>query len=747
MADPNTPLVQDLKPLNEVKYAARDYPSIFDSLLRRLKIEYSTVYNDYATTSQGIMLIELMAYAMDAVQWYIDRRASDCFLDTARTNAAIARLVKQIGYKMGAAGAASTTLTMTFPQGTTGSFKIPAAWQFNGPDGLLFETYAEYDQPVALSPGAVIQIPVRQGETRTVRYTSDGSKNQQFRLASIPDDRFLGGGTVRMWADSQLWTEKEFLEFEKTNHYEVGYNDAPPIVQCGDGVAGNIPPRSAPVVIKFIIIDGEKGNVKSNSITSSVETLETIDGDTVTFSVTNPNGATGGRNLEDPEQARRLAPFSFAARGAAITKQDYEALSNSYSDPTYGAVAKSYAFNPRQPYEDAEFNRLVSAVENYLNEYLDGDGLIFHVGMKELESDIDDAASSLASNVSGVQNEMLDLETARSEILSNNGAAISGCQSSGSDGASIESYSANATSNCDDAIVALDALIGDINGGVSDSNLVATVDQIKALVELIKTSTITSQSLGGSIRGTMSTAVYDQLYAVKQIVSESAIDPPDYNIPSIISNTEGYASSLSTGVSDLQSQIENIVGEAETLNDLINTKLTLMQERIGFLFNADCISNYVQVPILSLDVDGNYASPSVGLMTGLQAYLDGIKEVTQQVEVTDGGVALVGAELEMVLDVNKDAFVEAEIVSDIVATIVGLLKGRDFNQPLYLSDLYEIVKDVSPGITWVSINIVGPTLTPTVIDTDGNLVTAENQIIAFGSLMISDKSGNVLYAA
>ena len=101
----------------------------------------------------------------------------------------------------------------------------------------------------------------------------------------------------------------------------------------------------------------------------------------------------------------------------------------------------------------------------------------------------------------------------------------------------------------------------------------------------------------------------------------------------------------------------------------------------------------------------------------------------------------------MIVYVIMDAVVEVEIVSDIVATIVGLLKGRDFNQPLYLSDLYEIVKDVSPGITWVSINIVGPTLTPTVIDTDGNLVTAENQIIAFGSLMISDKSGNVLYAA
>jgi len=171
----------------------------------------------------------------------------------------------------------------------------------------------------------------------------------------------------------------------------------------------------------------------------------------------------------------------------------------------------------------------------------------------------------------------------------------------------------------------------------------------------------------------------------------------------------------------------------------------LMHDRIGELFDADCMSNYVQVPILSLDVDGNYSAPSVGLMTGLQTYLTQIKEVTQHVEVIDGSSILVPAAIAILLEVNKDAYIEAEVVSDVVATVVGMLKGRDFNDPMYLSELYENVMDTSDGIIRANVEITGPSLIPSVIDNEGNLVPAPNQVIVYGSLLITDKDGNTLY--
>lgn len=749
MTDPYSPLVQDLVPLNEVKYAARDYPSIFDSLLRRLKIEYSGIYNDYATTSQGIMLVELMAYATQGLQWFLDRTASDCFLETARTRAAVARLVKQIGYKMGAAAAASTTLLLTFPDGTTGPFTMDARWQFSGPNGNIYESYSAYTSAAALAPGATIEIPVRQGYTRLLTYTSTGVKNQSYRLTNIGDDQYLGDGTVDCWVDGSLWEEKEFLEFEKTNHYEVGYNDDPPIVQFGDGIAGNIPPIGAEVKIRFVVIAGAAGNAKANTIQTSIDTLY-IGGEEVTFTVNNPDGAVGGADPETADHARRLAPFSFAARGAAITRQDYEALSNSYTDPTYGSVAKAYAFNPRAAYEDIVFNDLIEDVEGFLSIYV--------AAMVALEAAINADATSLSTPITQLLSDLTDMETGRTTLVSQVGSARTQATSAKSGATSSESYSGLAVSSCSSAQTQIDNGIAQVQaygptgtGDLTAGQVEAIEDYLNAAKGEVKVASDNAQSSvtsAGSARGALQTAIDDFLNPAYDYITNVAPVSPAFTLPSLISSMTtqvGHIENTVEGVGGLQDQIAAIVGTAETLETDILAELVLMHDRIGELFNADCLSNYVQVPILGLDADGNYSAPSVGLMVGLQAYLDGIKEVTQQVEVIDGSSILVPADISIVLDVNKDAFIEAEVVSAVVATVIGILKGRDFNRPLYLSTLYTNVKASSGGINYVNIEITGPLMVPSVIDSEGNLVPPENKMIVFGSLLIKDSSGKTLY--
>jgi hypothetical protein len=742
--DPYNPLVQDVVPLNEVKYAARDYPSVYDSLLRRIKIEYEGIYNDFATTAQAIMLVELMAYATSWLQWYLDRVASDCFLDTARTRAAVARLVKQIGYKMGAAAAASVNETITFPDGTPGPFTLDARWRFQGPNNLQFESYAEHIEAAALAAGATITVPIRQGETRILTYTGDGTKNQQYRLTGISTDRYLAKNVVEVWVDGMLWDEKDFLEFTKTNHYEVGYNDDPPTVQFGDGIAGNIPPVGSEVRIRFLVIDGEKGNVKANSIQESIDTL-VINGEEVAIEVNNAVDSKGGTEPEDPERAKRLAPFSFAARGAAITAQDYEALSNSYTDPTYGSVAVSYAFNPRAKYEDIIFNGYIDSIETDLIDYV--------AAVETLEASINADAQSLSVPIAGLQSDLTDLETVRTDLATYVGGAI--VQGEGARG--------NTTKASSSMNQAKDSATNGLNTASSLWNFVDTtgdgtwtlgdIDYTKA--ELVKIQDFNQQAVDRSQTAATDTAsataaldilLNDNLDPANILITESTPVP---TLPSLITDMTADVAEISDtveGTGGLQDQIEEIVGLAESLkDDDILPVLTLMHERIGELFNADCASNYVQVPILSLDVDGNYSAPSVGLMIGLQSYLEGIKEVTQQVEVVDGSSVLVPAEIRMVLDVNEDAFIKAEVISQVVATVVGMLKGRSFDSPLYLSDLYTNSKASSGGITYLNVEITGPITTPSVIDTEGNLVPAENQVVVFGTLEIYDPSGNRLY--
>lgn len=751
--DPYNPLVQDLKPLNEVKYAARDYPSIFDSLLRRLKIEYSGVYNDYATTSQGIMLVELMAYATSQLQFYLDRTASDCFLETARTRAAIARLVKQIGYKMGAASAASTTMNVTFPNGTTGPFVLSARWQFLGPDNLIFESYSDYTQPVALAAGSTIEIPVRQGETRLLSYTADGSKNQQYRLTNIKTDRYLGDGTVDTWVDGLLWDENEFLEFEKTNQYEVGYNDDPPTVQFGDGIAGNVPPEGADVKIRFVILDGEKGNVKANTITESVDTLF-VGGEAVTMTVTNPTEARGGQGPEDVDRARRLAPFYFAARGAAITAPDYEALSESYNDPTYGTVAKSFAYNPRERYSDSEFNALSDDVDNALSNYRNGISPYSSPGADGLETAVNTKAAELVDPIAGITSDLADMESLRLSLETYIGTAIAECDSARELSLAAESSALSAADSCQDANTEIGNLDADIvASSLSPSEQTAFLDRSRLIAQHVNLAYNSASSARSSAAGSAASSSLSINSALNPsrliIIDPSPSGAPSITIPSVIADmtvdlniVDDAVNDSTTGLVFLASSISGQAALLETNVHDIAGENGSMQDRIGDLFNADCLSNYVQVPILTLDSDGNYAAPSVGLVAGLQTYLEGIKEVTQHVEVVDGSFLLVPAEIEIVLEVNKAAYIESEVVSDVVATILGMLKKRNFNDPLYLSDLYENVMDVSTGIVRVNIEITGPSAD---ID-DENLVPATNKVVTFGSLLIKDKEENVLYS-
>lgn len=719
--DQYSPLVQDQKLLNEVKYSARDFVSIADDLLRRMKIEYEDVYNDYATTSQGIMLRDLCAWAYAALAWYLDRTGSDCFLATARTRAAVERLVEQIGYKMSPAAAGSTTVQLTFPNGTPGPFEMKDRWRYRSTSGYQYESYAKYTQPTALAPGDVIPIDVRQGETRTLTYTSNGTKNQTYRLASIDEERFLGANNIEVWVDGLLWEEKDFLEFQalNQNHYEVSYLANPSIVRFGDGLAGNIPPVGAEIKIRFLIIDGEKGSVTSNSIQTSVDTL-VIAGETVVFTVDNAAPARG-RDPEKAESAKRWAPVSFAARGAAITQQDYEALANSFVDPAYGGVAKAYAINPRSGYDDLVFNELVTDIEDILRD--------FNTNVAALEDALRVNSDDMDAILATLTTIHATLEAYRVDMASWAGSADSGARDSLTSIEIAEAKSTIAEDQSDAALTSANTLKSMIQGGGADTN-----DMLEEADRIINATTSAKEESGGA--RTSASSAKDAIYSsVLPYTRDLLAYLQDGGAVEVQLDAMLVAiSSMGTVVGDILSNVEAIEGEGQTAYEECLSKLGEMRVRIWELFSDDCLSNYVQVPILSLDLDGNYVAPSIGLRAALQSELDRIKEVTQVVEVVDGSPSLIGAEIRVKVSI-LDAYVPSEVVSQIRSVIVGMLKRRDFNSPLYLDALYEAVKQIA-GIGYVNIVITGPTVTPPIIDADGNLVPSENTVIVYGSLDI-----------
>lgn len=731
--DKYNPLVQDQKLLNEVKFAARDFASMADDLLRRMKIEYETVYNDYASTSQGIMLRDLVAWAYAGLIWYLDRTASDSFLITARTRSAVERLVEQIAYKMAPAAAAGATLKLTFPNGTSQGFQMKERWRYSGPSGMLFESYAKFVQPTPLSDGDEISIDVRQGESRTLTYTANGEKNQTYRLASIDEDRYLAVGTTEVWVDGALWTENDFLEFQKTNQYEVSYLANPPVVRFGDGSAGNIPPQGAEVKIRFLIIDGYSGNVKSNTIQTSVDTL-TIAGENVVFTVNNPLKASGGLDPEEAESAKRFAPVTFAARGAAITQQDYDGLSNSFVDPAYGGVAKAYAINPRSRYDDIVFNELYSDIEGLLTAFNDA--------FSELEQSISGKSAGLDPLIESLQSSSDNLDTLRGQMVGWSASVSTAAETARDACLNAETAAGSAKDYADTSDTTLASIEDWLGSEAADGISSSQKSYLYTNIGIAKTASSNAASESQSASNFASLAkggLNNSLIPASNNVSDAVADGGQMDIlAQAISDDIAGVVALIQGTGGIQEDLAEIVGDGAQMYTDVMANLDDMHQRIGELFSDDCLSNYVQVPILALDSDGNYTAPSVGLRVGLQQYLNGIKEVTQVVEVVDGSSILIPVDISVRVKILK-SYVPSEVISQIRAVITAALKGRDFDSPLYLSEpdtgegLYDLMSDIA-GIDYVNISIDGPSE----YLLDGNLITRPNQVIIYGSLDVQD---------
>ena len=727
--DTYAPLVADRATLNVVKWAARDYPSIFDDLLRRLKLLYQDVYNDYATTTQGIMLIEMMAYATAQIQWYMDRIASDCFLDTARTHTAVGRIVKQLGYKLRPASAASTVLTLTFPQGTTGPFVMPARWRFQGPSGMVYESCAPLSEPAALAPGATRSIMVRQGDSRILTFTGNGQANQVYNLSGIPSTRYLADLSVECWVDGLEWEERPFLTYVADGQFEVDYLTTPPQIRFGDGIAGAIPPTGAEVKFRFVIIDGVKGNEpKKDSINSSIDTL-VVGGSLVTIVVANTVAPSGGSQPETVEHARKLAPLSFAARGVAITENDYNALANSFVDSLYGSVAKAYAFNPRGTYADIMFDSIVVEIVGALIVYVDD--------VSALETSISDDTTVIIPLLDSIDADLALLEALRVDQEGYVGSAKSILAGAQGNCTTAESTLVGINTTAEDQKAALQDLFDYVHLNVSagvirdhiEEELNAAIAQSTTMAQKATQTTGDVQTAQNAIGNAVSSALNPLL----ETITDLAPTAPDTSLPQLIAAMTADSSGIGAVLPGMTADATSMVGSAQALKTAIDAHLVSMQVRIGELFSDDCLSNYVQVPILSQDSDGNYIAPSAGLMAGLQARLDVIKEVTQQVEVIDGSPILVPAQIDVKARVGA-AYIYDEEIAKVRSAIIELLKARDFKTPLYLSQLYDTAKKASVGFTYVNIQITDPVV---FLDADGNLVPPENRIITLGSLNIT----------
>lgn len=81
-----------------IKYTARDFDSIKQSLVDYTKRYYPETYQDFNDASFGSLMLDTVSYVGDVLSYYVDYQANESFLETAFERQNIIRLSKQLGY-------------------------------------------------------------------------------------------------------------------------------------------------------------------------------------------------------------------------------------------------------------------------------------------------------------------------------------------------------------------------------------------------------------------------------------------------------------------------------------------------------------------------------------------------------------------------------------------------------------------------------------------------------------------------
>lgn len=708
MANPNTNASADLVPLLQVVYSAKDFPTFFDAIGRRVREKFPEDYNDFQRTAVAVMLWHVEAYGLSQLSFNLDRVAADTFLVTSRTLAAATRHTEQLNYKIPPASASTGDfLCSVDPDDMIVQSTLSKGHRFQAPGNRV---YIASDDVIVPASASSFTVPVTEGSSQELSFKSNGTANQTFFLSGVTaDETFVADNSVVVFVDGEQWFESDFFTFDATNQFEVSYTSDPPEVRFGDGFAGNIPVVDATIDIQNRVISGEDGNIASvtDEATTTISSVDPflVAGVAVVLVVTAPDGTSGGTPPQDLEAVKAIAPKVFGSRGVAVTQDDYQALVNSFSDPTFGAVAQGYAADVRNTGNDAE---TLARTDTILAAI---DALVVFA-----------TSTQLAVNTN---NETIQTESASivSEVSTQGdiSAALGGVVTGLIENTTLITSSATSIDSAAELSGALYASIGaELTESVPDLNLItAEVLQLKSLME----DTITPASM--TVRTTSAAIVTEAETLTTQnnalIASTSAIETSNVAIAAA-------ADAIVTATSAFEST-------TKVTQAVIASNTAALLSHLDDLFDSDCQANVVNVPILALGVDGFYTGPSSGLIQSVQEYLDGIKEVTQHVNVLSGADSLVAADI-VVTGKSSNAFQLSEVVAAIEAQLDNILRGRAFNDPLYLSKpdtdigLYDIIGDID-GLEFVNVAITGPANR---LDSDGNLVPRELEVITKGTI-------------
>lgn len=158
-----------------------------------------------------------------------------------------------------------------------------------------------------------------------------------------PNDSRPSVSTLQLTVAGQPWQQRPSLldsgPDDEVYRIEIE-DDGTATVAFGDGCYGAAPPETADVKATYRVGIGRIGNVGADTLTA----LDAKVADLGIAAVTNPLPASGGRDPESRDHARRYGPETFKTPLVAVTEADYEQAARDFLDrPAHHPIQRAHA--------------------------------------------------------------------------------------------------------------------------------------------------------------------------------------------------------------------------------------------------------------------------------------------------------------------------------------------------------------------------------------------------------------------
>ena len=309
----------------------RSFHQIKEKLITGLRSITDSNGNQLITdVSEGnilIIIISMFAAVAEVLHYYIDTKAREFFLSTARRYTSVQALGNLVGYYPKAAIAATVDLVLT---------RGDKASSGSNTSGTITEGYTFVSNNMTWAVGSKVTIPPYTSQVRVPviqhrLYTlsniqgltlPNGSNSRlTINTDDLPSGEMYEHGSMDLTIGGEHYTLVETFAYSRPTdkHFRVEIDSNNNIVIIfGDGKFGAVIPSGANINNATCYLTyGSAGNVDAGSINNVLMSGMTT---------TNPYPATGGSDYESIESMKDRIPLQVRTQGVAITKRDYEDL-------------------------------------------------------------------------------------------------------------------------------------------------------------------------------------------------------------------------------------------------------------------------------------------------------------------------------------------------------------------------------------------------------------------------------------